>query len=103
MLTGSGTSSRERHVLQSNLNGIGDMKGHLTSDMESQISDFASSFLTMFPSIHVGIIKYFLYHEMLNLLLDFDLFTGLLQLKDYMHLGRVFTLWTLKQFETLIN
>ena len=90
-------------MLQSNLNGIVELKSHLTSDMESQSSEFASSFLTMLPSIYVGMIKYFFYLEMLNLFLDFDFFTGLLQLKDYMHLGRVFILWTLKQVKTLIG
>lgn len=74
MLTGSGTCSRERCMLQSNLNGIVDLKSHLTSDMESQSSEFASSFLTMLPSIYVGMIKYFLYPEMLNLFLDFNFF-----------------------------
>ena len=39
---GSGTSPRERNVLQyTKLNGVGDLKSVLTSDMEVQSLEFA--------------------------------------------------------------
>ena len=42
LLTGSGTSPRERSVLQSTkLKGIGDLKSALTSDVEMQSLEFA--------------------------------------------------------------
>ena len=75
-------------MLQSTkLKGIGDLKSVLTSDMELQSLEFAQLvfglvlvqyFLTVFPSLHFGMVMYILCHHVLkgrDLLFDFD-FTG---------------------------
>ena len=69
LLTGSGTSPRERSVLQSTkeVKGVGDLKSALTSDMEMQSLEFAQLvfglalvqyFLSMLPSLCFGMVMY---------------------------------------------
>ena len=74
LLAGHGTGQRERSVLQSTqLDGVGDRKSILTSDMEVRSSEFAQlvfslalvqDFLNMIPSLHFGKVTYILCHYM---------------------------------------
>lgn len=76
LLTGKGTSPRERSVLQSTkLKGVGDLKRVLTSDMELQSLELAQLvfclalvqyFPTTLSSLCFGIVMYILCHYMLK-------------------------------------
>ena len=81
----SGTSPRERSVLQSTkLKGVGDLRSILTSDMEMQSLEFAQPvfslalaqhFLAILPFLRFEMAMYILCHYMLevcDLFLDFD-------------------------------
>ena len=62
------------------MNGVGDLKNALTSDMEMQSLKFAlvQYFLTVCPSLYFGMVMYTLHHCMFkvcDLLSDFK-FTG---------------------------
>jgi hypothetical protein len=76
LLTGSGTSPSERSMLLSTkMEGIGELKYALTSDMETQSLEFSQLvfslalvqyFFTMLPSLSFGTVMYILCHYMLE-------------------------------------